>query len=198
MLDDAWTPYKVRGCEFLTVFLHNCPSVLLHRTGLGEVFENTLIQSLLYLPTLVTDAECLQILTAVYPTLIVLNRARYPDQKDQGLKLKCLDRVMREGIFKGYAHAGEKVHIAEMLVQQMASLIKEMGIGSAKHLQVRKFLSRIASASICDTRLTGDDLMAAYHSHSVWNSHGALRYCVPTAARGGGATCGSCYNKCMA
>lgn len=43
---------------------------------------------------------------------------------------------MREGIFKGYAHAGEKVHIAELLVKQMAILIDEMGIWCAKHLKV--------------------------------------------------------------
>lgn len=44
---------------------------------------------------------------------------------------------MREGIFKGYAHIGEKVHIAELLMMQMATLVEEMGIWSAKHLKVR-------------------------------------------------------------
>lgn len=95
------------------------------------------MQYLLYLPTLVTETESVQILGAVYPTLIALNHARYPDDRDRGLKLKGLDRIMREGIFKGYAHAGEKVHVAEQLIKHMAFLIEEMGTGCAKHLKVR-------------------------------------------------------------
>jgi predicted histidine transporter YuiF (NhaC family) len=137
LIDDAWTPNKVHGCELLTLFLETCPSVLLQRTGLGEVFESALMQYLLYIPTLVTETVSLQILGAVYPTLICLNRARYPDEKDRRLKLKGLDRIMREGVFKGYAHAGEKVRIAEILVKQMIALIDEMDINCAKHLKVR-------------------------------------------------------------
>lgn len=137
LIDNTWTPNKLRGCELLAVFLEGCPAALLQRTGLGEVFENALTPYLLYLPTLVTETECLQILGAVYPTLIALNRARYLDDKDRGLKLKGLDRIMREGVFKGYAHVGEKVRIAEILVKQMTILIKEMGISSTKHLKVK-------------------------------------------------------------
>lgn len=137
LIDDAWTPNKVRGCELLTSFLHICPPILLQRTGLGELFESALMQYLLYLPTLVTEMESVQILGSVYPTLIALNHARYSDDRDRGLRMKSLDRIMREGILKGYAHAGEKVRIAEQLVKHMAFLIKEMGAGSAKHLKVR-------------------------------------------------------------
>lgn len=128
---------KVRGCEILTLFLQTCPSILLQRTGLGEVFESTLMQYLLYLPIIVTEEECLQILRAVYPTLITLTNCRYSDKNDQGLRLNSLNKVMREGILKGYAHAGEKVHVAEMLLKQMAILIEQMGIWCAKHLKVR-------------------------------------------------------------
>lgn len=142
MIDDASTAHKVRGCELLGLLLERCPSTLLHRTGLGEVFESTLMHYLLYLPTLVTDEDCLQILGAVYPALVALNRARFTDYKDRRLKTKHLDQIMREGIFKGYAHAGEKVYIAEMLVKQMTILIKELGIGSVKHLKVRTSSTR--------------------------------------------------------
>lgn len=138
LLDDVLTSNKVRGFELLSLFLQKCPSVLLQRTGLGEVFESTLMQYLLYLPTIVTERECLQILSAVYPTLITLTKSRYPDSNNRGgLRLNCLNKVMREGIFKGYAHAGENVHVAEMLLQQTVILIEEMGIWCAKHLKVR-------------------------------------------------------------
>lgn len=135
LLDDTLTSNKVRGCELLTLFLQKCPSVLLERTGLGEVFESTLMQYLFYLPTIVTERECLQILGAVYPTLITLINSRYPKNRDQKLRLNDLSKVMREGIFKGYAHAGEKVHVAEMLLKQMGILVEEMGIWGAKHLK---------------------------------------------------------------
>ena len=137
LIDDAMASNKVRGCELLTIFLQKCPPVLLQRTGLGEVFESTLMQYLLYLPTIVTERECLQILGAVYPTLITLTNSRFPNSSDRGLRLICLNKIMREGIFKGYAHAGEKVHVAEILLKQMAILIEEMGIWCAKHMKVR-------------------------------------------------------------
>ena len=137
LIDDVVASNKVRGCELLTSFLQICPSVLLQRTGLGEVFESTLMQYLLYLPTIVTEEECLQILRVIYPTLITLTNSRYPSNNSRGLRLNCLDKIMREGIFKGYAQAGEKVHVAEMLLQQMVLLIEEMGIRCIKHLKVR-------------------------------------------------------------
>ena len=127
---------KVRGCELLTLFLRKCSSILLQRTGLGDVFESTLIQYLLYLPAIVTEKECLQILSAVYPTLITLTNSRYSDNNTREMRLKFLDKMMREGIFKGYTHAGEKVRVAEILLQQMVMLVEEMGIWCAKHLKV--------------------------------------------------------------
>lgn len=165
LIDDVLASNKVRGCELLTSFLQTCPPVLLQRTGLGEVFESTLMQYLLYLPTIVPEEECLQILRAIYPTLIILTNSRYPEKNSRGLKLKCLDKVMREGIFKGYAHAGERIHVAEMLLQQMVLLIEEMGIWCVKHLKVRAPGFRQSKHKSFKTRLTSGENTPVYHSY---------------------------------
>ena len=138
LIDDTSPTYKAKGCNLLTTFLHLTPSPLLERTGLGEVFESTLMPCLLYLPTLTEEAKSLQILHAAYKTLIALARVRFPEDNGQQslLRMKALDRILKVGIFKGYAHAGEHVRIAEVLVDQITNLVNEMGIESVRYLKV--------------------------------------------------------------
>ena len=100
---------------------------------------------LLYLPDLTPEAESIQLLDAVYPTLFRLIRIRSPKAKDQGSKQKALDHVFRYGILKGYAHAGENVHIAEYLMRELTDMVNEMGIASCKHLKVCHFQPLISS-----------------------------------------------------
>lgn len=136
MIDDTSVTYKVKGCNCLMVLLRVCPATLLERTGLGEVFENAVMPCLLYLPSLTEEAESLQMLRAAYPALIALALARFPDEKDRTARMRALDRILRQGVLKGYAYAGEHVKIAELLVQQIIKLVNEMGIESVKHLKV--------------------------------------------------------------
>lgn len=120
----------------MILFLHSVPSGMLERTGLGEVFDSTLMPVLLYLPTLTPEEESLQLLDAVYPALFALIRVRYEGAKDLAPRQKAFDHLFRYGIMKGFAIAGENVKIAELLLQQMNELIKEMGTESCKHLKV--------------------------------------------------------------
>jgi tRNA nucleotidyltransferase (CCA-adding enzyme) len=136
ILDDELTANKIRGCELLRTFLSLTPSALLQRTGLGEVFQDTLMPCLSYLPSLTPETESLELLRAVYPTLLALLRARFPDAKDKAQKEKVLDKIMRQGVLGGYTHAGEYVEIATLLVTKMGDLVDEMGIDSVKHLKV--------------------------------------------------------------
>lgn len=138
LIDDSSTAWKVRGCSLLVRFLASIPDQLLERTGLGEVFQTALMPCLLYLPSLTPEEESLRLLTAVYPALICLVRARFDVVKDQARRQKELDAIFRYGVLKGYAHAGEHVKIAELLVQKMIDLVEEMGIDSCKHLKVNK------------------------------------------------------------
>ena len=139
-VDDASTYFKVRGCELLTLFFAKVPSPLLERTGLGEVFQSTLMPHLLYLPSLTPENESTAILEATYVALIALNRRLFPGDKYRQPRIKELDKVMRDGIFKGYAHAGENVRIAELLVKKLTDLVNEMGVDSARHLNVQQSL----------------------------------------------------------
>ena len=136
LIDDSSIKYKSKGCNFLAIFLEKCPSLLLERTGLGEVFENAVTPCLLSLPSLTMEPESLEMLTAAYPALISLTHVRFPGGKYQAAKIKALDRILRNGVLKGYAHAGEHVRIGKLLVNEMVILVKELGADSVKHFKV--------------------------------------------------------------
>ena len=113
------------------------PSQVIERTGLSEVFQNALMPCLLYLPSLTPEEESLQLLAAIYPTLTALVNSCFAGAKNRGPRMKAFDQIFRNGVFKGYAHAGQNVRIAEMLVNNAMDLVNEMGIASVKHLKVR-------------------------------------------------------------
>ena len=136
LIDDTSTKYKVKGCNCLTMFLQQCPSLLLERTGLGEIFENAVMPCLMCLPSLTEEAESLELLKAAYPSLMSLALVRFPDEKHQAAKVKALDKILQNGLLKGYAQAGEHVKIGKLLVNEMAILVTELGIDSVKHLKV--------------------------------------------------------------
>lgn len=141
LLDDASTVYKIRGCSLLTTFLRVVSPQLLERTGLDEVFQEALTPCLLYLPDLTPEAESLQLLRTLYPTLLTLVRIRFPEEKDQGSKQKALDSIFRYGILKGFALAGGNVRISEFLIRRMSDIVNEMGLASCQHLKVCMCLS---------------------------------------------------------
>ncbi len=118
------------------MFLQKCPSLLLERTGLGDIFENAAMPCLMSLPSLTEEADSLQLLKAAYPALISLALVRFPGEKHQPARVKALDKILRNGILKGYAYAGEHIKIAELFVSEMAVLVNELGVESVKHLKV--------------------------------------------------------------
>ena len=60
---------------------------------------------------------------------------------EEKAKMKALGRVFRDGVLRGYAHAGEHVRVAEVLVWQITALTDEMGAVSVRHLKVWKSLT---------------------------------------------------------
>ncbi|MCJ1358690.1 MAG: hypothetical protein MMC33_008690 [Icmadophila ericetorum] len=158
LLDDSSTALKVRGCEFLRMFLGKVQPELLQRTGLGDVFWETLMPCLSYLPTLTPEDESLELLGAVYPTLLELVRVRFAhssgigngngngkgpetegekrEEKVKKAKLKALDEVLRKGVLHGYAHVGtDHVKIGNFLVERMGEIVYAMGIQAVRHLK---------------------------------------------------------------
>ncbi|KAL8925762.1 MAG: hypothetical protein Q9208_003259 [Pyrenodesmia sp. 3 TL-2023] len=135
MLDDISTAYKIRGCSLLLLLLEVCPADLLERRGLGEVFHNTLMPYLLYLPSLTPEEESVPLLHATYDALLALTMARYITLEKSISKNKTLDAIFRYGVLKGYAHAGDNVRIGRLLVSKSMDLVNAMGIHCVKHLK---------------------------------------------------------------
>ncbi|KAL8682098.1 MAG: hypothetical protein Q9186_001803 [Xanthomendoza sp. 1 TL-2023] len=138
ILDDVSIAYKIRGCELLDILLKVTSSSLLERSGLGEIFHNTLLPYLLYLPTLTPEEESLPLLNATYNTLITLTISRFPPSSPSSTnpkRIKTLSAIFRYGILKSYTHIGENVRVSELLMRKSADLVSAMGIHSVKHLK---------------------------------------------------------------
>lgn len=91
---------------------------------------------LLYLPSLVVENESIEILEAAYVAIILLNQVQFYGEKYRPQRINSLEKILIDGIFKGYAHAGENVRIAELLVQKMITLVRELGIEVVKYSKV--------------------------------------------------------------
>lgn len=107
-----------------------------------------------YLPTLTPEYESLELLGAVYPTLLELVSVRFPgdgkgkvlrdggekDEKRNRESVKALDEVLRKGVLHGYAHVGtDHVKIGTFLVEKLAYVVDAMGIQAIRHLKACLF-----------------------------------------------------------
>ncbi|KAI4110231.1 MAG: hypothetical protein LQ345_007039, partial [Seirophora villosa] len=135
IVDDVSITYKIKGCSLLLLFLNVCPASLLERTGLGEIFHATLVPYLLYLPSLTPEEESIPVLDATYTALIALTKARYGTSDTESPRTRALDVIFRYGVLKGYAHAGENVRIARLLMEKSSDLVSAMGLHCVKHLK---------------------------------------------------------------
>lgn len=141
IIDDVSLPVKARGCEFLLILLEAMPTSLLARTGLSEIFEEALMPCLSYLPTLTPVDESVIILNAAFPALFALADKRYHPSNSMKapeisrLRSKFLHSLVRKGFLAGYAHAGENVKIAEVLLTQLRPIIQRLGVEFVKHLK---------------------------------------------------------------
>lgn len=126
----------MRGLKLLSILLVKVPSKTLEQTGLGEVFEDAIRPTLLFLPSLTPVDESMVLLPAAYEVLFVLAKARYPDKTMQSLLNKMQDRIFRQGILPGFQHCRDNVAIKELLVTQMDQLVTQMGLHAIKHLKV--------------------------------------------------------------
>jgi hypothetical protein len=131
----------VIGTTILASFLPHLSSKLLQQSGIGEVFEDALMPTLLYLPNLTPVEESLLLLPAAYKALGVLCEVRFPGDENAKEMINALDRMMRQGVLMGYNHASEHPAIVQVLLEQMKNLVEKMRIHAVKHLKV--FLHRL-------------------------------------------------------
>ncbi|KAK5688466.1 CCA tRNA nucleotidyltransferase, mitochondrial [Elasticomyces elasticus] len=145
LLDDWEDKYKQMGAEMLRNLLEMTPPQLLERTGLGEVFDETLMHCLSRLPSITPEEESIELLSAVYPALITLSEIRYPTTppstsklsvgEASRLRIKMLDRIIRKGVIQGYSLCDQYPRIVAVLLHELVQLLSELGIESVKHLQ---------------------------------------------------------------
>ncbi|KAI9874184.1 MAG: hypothetical protein M1830_010096 [Pleopsidium flavum] len=147
IVDDDLIEYKARGCELVVLLLRVTPPSMLSRTGVGEVFDDAIMPYLQYLPSLTPENQSIRLLDTAYPALITLTHSRFFGHSNVNARRRSLDKIVRQGILKGYYHANEHVKITELLVLQIPMLVDDMGIWSVTHLKdLIPLLSEILAA----------------------------------------------------
>ncbi|KAG9234059.1 hypothetical protein BJ875DRAFT_462668 [Amylocarpus encephaloides] len=158
LLDDPSTPIRIQGSQILSRFLPHMSATLLSQSGLGELFEDALTPTLLFLPNLTPLEESLELLPAAYNALMVLCDVRFPEPKQdvststnltvrhaeeakaevpdvKKERLAFLDRVMRNGIVTSYSYAQEHPSIISILLRQLGIILPKLGIHAVKHIR---------------------------------------------------------------
>ena len=135
---------RVRGLHILSDLLRRMPSKVLQQTGLGEVFEDAVMPTLLFLPELTPVEESVSLLTSAYLALSSLGEVIYPTKEERSNKMKLLDRIMHQGVLQGFIHSGDNVRIAELLVKEVITLFNSMGIHAVKYLKVSQEIFHVS------------------------------------------------------
>lgn len=143
MIDDISLEWKATGCEMLTLLLKSTPPSLLSRTGLGNVFEDSLWPLFMNLPTLTIEQDSILLLDRAFPALIALIEVLHPASSTaptsslSTAREKFLDRILRDGILAPLFHAPPSSYpkLATTLISHLPHVSEEMGLNSVKHLQ---------------------------------------------------------------
>lgn len=137
LLDDPSTPIRSRGLSMLSLFVPKMGAKRLKSTGLAEVFEDAVIPTLMFLPSITPAEESIQLLGPAYDALFTLAYVRWGlsevgeserVSENRHQQMKFYDRVMRKGVLMGYMHAHEYLQIVELLTREMGVLVEKMGI----------------------------------------------------------------------
>ena len=139
VMDDTDVRTRAIGCQMLRNLLSATPTTLISRTGLAPLFKESLMASLTYLPTLTPEPDSVILLDSAYSALLQLTNTCYPPPGRGNApsleRIKMLDEIIRKGVLLTFAHAGEYVHISEVLLRHLSSLVAAEGIDSVKHLK---------------------------------------------------------------
>lgn len=138
--EDEDTAVRTLGLEIVVEFLEKCPATVLKSTGIGKVFEDAILPSVLYLPSLTPEEESVKIMRPAYQALLVLAQ-KEPDASSP-TRRALLDRIIREGLVAAYEHASNYLVVVEALMSTTVTVLDTMGISSVKHLPVSSCASR--------------------------------------------------------
>lgn len=153
IIDDLEIAWKATGCELLTLLLKSTPPALLARTGLGKVFEETIMPLFTYLPSLTPEADSVVLLDKTHSAVIALTDALYPPSQPTKpapnqptfskrptaastmTRSRYLDQILHKGIFAPFAHSGANVRIAEVLLAHLIPILNALQLDTVRHLQ---------------------------------------------------------------
>lgn len=127
------------GLEILAIFVQKCPHYVMQTTGIGAIFQDVAFPTLLFLPNLTLEKESVELLKAAYKVLIQLAQT-YGDPTSSSRR-QLLDKILRDGVYAGFHHASEYVHVVEVLMQCTTTIVNCLGVYTVKHLQVTLWLS---------------------------------------------------------
>ena len=150
-LDDSSMDHKCCGCVCLRVLCENVGSVsssMLKKSGLTDVFVETLRNDFSMLPSLTEEEDSLRLLRVLYPAYRGLVRARFVvsqlDRGEMDLKQAYLTVLLRHQLIYGLTHlsTGEgvgstmSVPLTTFLISQIGPILEDMGMRLVIHLQV--------------------------------------------------------------
>jgi hypothetical protein len=142
LLDDPLTRVRASGLRLAAVFLGKFPGARLRATGLARVFEDAMVPTLGYLPSVTPEEESVVLLDPAYDALLVLAGKLVAElesgkQEEVGKReeRRLLDKMMRGGILTGYFHCPENPRIVEVLMRQTGRMVHALGLASVKHLK---------------------------------------------------------------
>ena len=133
LLDDMDTEFRFRGLSCAQDFFSKVEPDLLRATGLGEVFQDAIMPTLHFLPSLTPVADSVRLLGVAYRALAELANTQPPGEA----KEKLMDKILRQGVFAGYAHAREYHRVVGVLAREAGRFAHDLGIATVKHLKVR-------------------------------------------------------------
>lgn len=139
LLEDTDTWIRAKGCDLLRLLLLSTPTLLLQRTGLTPLFEDTLTVSLSYLPTLTPQEESAILLPAAFSALLTLIDVAHPPppphSRPSTARLASLTRLLRHSILSPFAHASDHPLAATALLAPMPTILDRLGVDAAPHLK---------------------------------------------------------------
>jgi hypothetical protein len=86
------------------------------------VFEEAILPTLLFLPSVTPEREAIQLLPPAYKALEHLAQCLASDGPDHARR-NLLDRVLRQGVLTGYAHSSQHVTILGIILQQTRKIV---------------------------------------------------------------------------
>ncbi|KAL4950207.1 hypothetical protein BDW69DRAFT_197456 [Aspergillus filifer] len=164
LIDDETLSFKRHGCLLLSQFLkpiRESESDILRRTNLASVFEDALRPCFHSLPTITSEDDSIQLLSAAYPALRSLLKTSYrtlrtsdsqplpaKQQKDHETYISTTTKTLRDHLIPSFHHISSTdptstssfasfpyPRLSTFLLSQVAATCTDLGIHTTKYLQ---------------------------------------------------------------